>query len=186
VTKEGYPRTEYVWRHPPAFETASGQTHSVYVGAGLGDISSPTTAPISGETYYSDEDDIEGAEFGATRIPAEGEEDLLFRDSGYGSHGMLPGLAEKTPLAGLGGELAFDPTDFEIIRYGKVVEEDDDAAVRKAKVVGNAEGEATKGLRRIKERRSSAGSRTRMVKANEKENSVLGIEKGMNNLNVRD
>lgn len=152
ITKEGHPRTEYVWRHPPVFETANGQTQPVYVGAGLGDISSPTTAPISGETYYSDEDDIEGAEFGATRKPAKGEEELLFRDSGYGSQGMLPGLEEKIPLAGLGAELGFDPADFELIRYGKVVGEDEDVAVGKAKVVSNAEGEATKALRRMKEK----------------------------------
>jgi hypothetical protein len=32
MTKGGYPRTEYVWRHPPVFETANGQTQYIFQG----------------------------------------------------------------------------------------------------------------------------------------------------------
>jgi hypothetical protein len=32
MTKHGYPRTEYVWRHPPVFETANGQTQYIFQG----------------------------------------------------------------------------------------------------------------------------------------------------------
>jgi hypothetical protein len=186
VTKEGHPKTEYVWRHPPVFETTNGQTQPVYVGAGLGDISSPTTAPISGEIYYSDEDDIEGAEFGAMRKPAKGEEELLFRDSGYGSQGMLPGLVEKTPLAGLGSEQPFDPADFELIRYGRVVSEDEDAAIEKVKVVSNAEGEAIMALRLKEKRMSSGAGASSAVKANGNGDLVSEVERGMNGLNVQE
>ena len=104
ITKEGHPRTEYVWRHPPVFETATGKTQPI--GGGLGDLIStvPETAPV--KSYHSDEEDIEGAEFGAMSMPSNGEEGLLFRDSGYG-HGTLPGLTEKAPLAGMSGDPRF-------------------------------------------------------------------------------
>jgi hypothetical protein len=184
MTKEGYPKTEYVWRHPPVFETATGQTQHVYIGTGLGDISAPTTAPISGETYYSDEDDVHAAEFGAMRPRAKGEEELLFRDGGYGSQGMLPGLADKTPLAGLGGAPAFNAGDFEVIRFGRVLGEDNGAIIGKARVVSNAEGEATKALRKRRKRRSSAPSTTSAAKTNG--NHISEVERGMHGLNVRE
>jgi hypothetical protein len=126
ITKVGIPKTEYVWRHPPVFETVTGQTQPVYIGAGIGDLSS--------ENYYSDEDDELGAEFGAARSTARGEEGLLFRDSGYGSGGMLPGLKEMSPIA----------TSNRTAHLGRVL---DDEPVGKANVASNSEGEATKALK---------------------------------------
>lgn len=88
VTREGVPRTEYVWRHPPTFENANGVNQGpVYIGAGLGDLSARD------DLYYSDDEDIEGAEFGAMQDSMRAE-DLLFRDSGYGSPGGLPGIQD--------------------------------------------------------------------------------------------
>lgn len=156
TTKDGIPKTEYVWRHPPVFETATSQTQPMYIGAGIGDI--------SGENYYSDEDDELGAEFGAVRSPAEGEEELLFRDSGYGSGGMLPGLAEMNPVA----------TRIDDPHLGRVV---GDEPVGTVKVASNAEGEVTKALKRMRERkRSSAASRT---------NGADGLENDVRDMSIK-
>lgn len=148
VTKEGVPKTEYVRRYPPVFENSSGQTQGpVYIAAGLGNLSA-----VEYNRYYSDEDDIEGAEFGAVMKLARGEEDLLFRDSGYGFGGMLPGLVEMAPMV-------------KGMPLGRVLDDDRDGVcsnrVGKVKVASNAgaEGEATKGLRHMRgRRRSSAAS----------------------------
>jgi hypothetical protein len=179
MTKEGYPKTEYVWRHPPVFEDAQGRTQPVYIGAGLGDLTSPL-----GE-YYSDEDDTAGAAFGAERVLAKGEEGLLFRDSGYGSAGMLPGLSgQKAPVAGYqvqnqnqnqarNGDVVGDWG--EKINYGKVLNHDEEMV--------RAEGEATKALRRMKKRRSSVASAASKGKG--KVVDVGGVERGIEGLNVR-
>jgi hypothetical protein len=180
LTEEGHPRTEYVWRHPPVFETATGKTQPI--GGGLGDLIStvPETAPV--ESYHSDEEDIEGAEFGAMSMPSNGEEGLLFRDSGYG-HGTLPGLTEKAPLAGMSGEPRFVPEDFEIIRLGKVV---GDEGTVEEKSNRTSEGEATRALRRIKEKRRSSGatSDASTVRGSGNQDPIAGVERGMRGLNV--
>jgi hypothetical protein len=142
ITTEGHPKTEYVWRHPRVFEDAQGRTQPVYLGAGLGDLSAEAT---------SDDEDLEGAEFGAMRgSRIQGEESLLFRDSGYGSAGMLPGLKERSPLEDFNfGQME----DFgDKIRLGRVL---DDENIGNRKIAWN-EGEATKALRRMKERRRSS------------------------------
>jgi hypothetical protein len=180
ITKEGYPKTEYVWRHPPVFETTTGQTQPIYMGAGLRDLSSPRPKTAPAEPYHSEEEEIEGADFGVMRTPNMGEEGLLFRDSGYGSHGMLPGLTEKTPLAGLSGQSRFVPEDFEVVRLGKVVG-DEEAEQRKS-----SEGEATRALRRIRENRRSSGgvSVASTIEAHGKGASIDDVERGMNGLNI--
>lgn len=156
MTKDSIPRTEYVWRHPPAFDTVAGDTQPVYIGAGIGDL--------SGENYYSDEDDELGAEFGAARSDAKGEEGLLFRDSGYGSGGMLPGLKEMSPMTTSDGST----------QVGRVA---DDGSLGKVQVASNAEGEATKALRRMKERRRSSTA--------SKMNGMHDVENGVKNLSVK-
>jgi hypothetical protein len=89
--KNGVNKTEHFWRHPPVYETTTGQTQPLYVGAGIGDLSSPG--------YDNEEEEIdEESEFKAMR-PDRYEADLLFRDSGYGFGGMLPGLREAEPIA---------------------------------------------------------------------------------------
>ena len=179
TSKEGHPKTEYVWRHPPVFETASGQIRPIYIGARLGDLSGSYANPAAQQ--YSNEVDDEEANFGAVRASAQGEESLLFRDSGYG-HGMLPGLKEKTPLAGMSDEPRFIPEDFEVIQLGNVVGEDE----RKGKAVDRgADGEVTKALRRIREKRGSgAGSATSTVRP--ARNSIEAVERGMAGSNMRD
>ena len=184
ITKEGHPRTEYVWRHPPVFETATGKTQPIYMDGVLGDRSSivPEIAPV--ESYHSEEEDIEGAEFGAMSMPTNGEEGLLFRDSGYG-HGTLPGLTEKAPLAGMSGEPRFVPEDFEIIRLGKVVGDEGTAERKSSK---NSEGEATRAVRRIREKRRSSGatSDASTARGSGNQDSIAGVEGGMRGLNVGD
>lgn len=169
MSKEGYPKTEYVWRHPPVFEDVHGRTQPVYIGAGLGDLSSPAG-------YYSDEDPA-GAAFGAERQPAKGEEDLLFRDSGYGSAGMLPGLGQKAPVAGYQSPDGVVVGDYgERIRFGKVLNHEQEMA--------RSEGEATKALRRMKERRRSSAA-SAASKGKGKAVDMGDVENGMNRLNVR-
>jgi len=172
VTKDGTPKTEYVWRHPPVFETVDGKTQPVYIGAGLGDISS---AP------GSDEDDIEGRNFGAASGKnAISEEALLFRDSGYGSQGMLPGLKEPSPMADLGrGTVVMDGTDGGLGRsVGKVKVDGnlEEKALRRKPI--HVEGEATKGLRRLREHRQSSPTR-------KSGGSVSGLQNGLKNMSVR-
>lgn len=157
TTKDGVPKTEYVWRHPPVFETVSGQTQPVHVVAGRG-------APSSGENHYSDEEDELGAEFGAARTSDKGEEGLLFRDSGYGFGGMLPGLTEMNPASTASGSS----------NRGRVL---GDEAVGKGDLSSTAEGgEATKALRRMKERRRSS--------ATGKANRSGGLEDGVQNMRI--
>jgi hypothetical protein len=84
VTEAGHPRTEYVWHHPPVRQTEDSQPRPIYIGAGIGDL---TSYP-----YSSDEDeDLAGARFGAT----VDEDGLLFKESDYERSGSLPGLGRQ-------------------------------------------------------------------------------------------
>lgn len=183
MTKEGHPKTEYVWRHPPVFETASGQRQPVYIGAGLEDLSSsrPKTAPD--ENYRSNED-VEDADFGTVRTPSTSEAELLFRDSGYG-HGMLPGLMEKTPLAGMSDDPRFVPEDFEVITLGKVVGDEGVGKGKERERVG-LEGEATRALKRIRENRRSSWMTNVASTVRPNSDSIETVEKGIEGLNVKD
>jgi hypothetical protein len=183
ITKEGHPKTEYVWRHPPMFETATGQKQPIYIVAGLGDLSSPRPKTAPEKSYHSEEDDNKGADFGAMRTPANGEEGLLFRDSGYGGGGMLPGLTEKTPLAGIPGELRFISDDIEVIRLGKVVGEDGFGKGKGGEIL---EGEATRALKRIREKRTSSGAPSVASTVRPNRDSVETVEKGMEGLSMKD
>jgi hypothetical protein len=183
TTKEGHPKTEYVWRHPPVFETAGSQVQPIYIGAGLGDLSSYRPKTALEEDYHSDEDD-EGADFGAMRTPSKGEEELLFRDSGYG-HGMLPGLTEKTPLADMPDEPRFVPEDFEVIRLGKVVG-DEGVGNGKGRERDSLKGEATRALKRIREKRRSSGATSVASTVRPNNNSAEALDTGMEWLNIRD
>lgn len=89
MTKEGYPRTEYVWRHPPVFEDCEGRTQPMR--APLRDLIFADSVP----TAYN-EFDLKNAQYDG--VVSDEENDLLFRDSGYGS-GMLPGLSGKASAA---------------------------------------------------------------------------------------
>jgi hypothetical protein len=83
MTEAGHPKTEYVWHHPPVMQNEDN-TRPIYVGAGVGDLGSPS--------YSSDEEeDLAGARFGA----AAGEGPLLFKEADYERSGTLPGLARQ-------------------------------------------------------------------------------------------
>lgn len=158
IAKEGYPRTEYVWRHPPVFETVDGKTQPIYIGAGLGDIT--RTASVS------DDSDSTGEAISNDTRGTKGEEALLFRDSGYGSGGMLPGLKEASPMAELG--------------RGRVVVNDCDSglgtAVGKVKVDGNAEISAKQMTRK------PVGETDKECRI--RRSSVAGLENGINRLSM--
>lgn len=145
VTKDGHPRTDYVWRHPPVFETVDGKTQPIYIGAGLGDLSSKQSLDSTAATASKE------------------DEALLFRDSGYGSEGMLPGLKERSPMAGLG-------------RGRVVVPGGDDGLGRPVgdiKVDGNPESNP-----RELTRKPVGETKTQLE-------SVAEMEKGMGNLSMR-
>jgi len=142
ISKDGVPRTEYVWRHPPVFENAIGETQPI----------GPSMSQLSLGSYTSDEED-----FGAMRSPAKDGEELLFRDSGYGSGGTLPGLKDGNPAA----------TKNSLVPLGRVVE-----PVREGSDT-SSEGEATKALKRLREKRN-------MSKRN-----VNDLETGMGNMSVK-
>ena len=84
MTEAGHPRTEYVWHHPPVMQTEDNQIRPIYIGAGIGDLTS--YAYSSGE-----EEDLAGARFGA----AVDEGGLLFKESDYERSGSLPGLGRQ-------------------------------------------------------------------------------------------
>ena len=72
-------KTESVWKHVPVLNRRRQEMEEAELRY------SPDE--------NSDDDDSEG-EFACLRRPENGEEELLFRDCGYGSGGMLPGLDE--------------------------------------------------------------------------------------------
>jgi len=156
ITKDGHPKTEYVWRHPPVFETATGKISPALI-----------PAAFEGEQYYSDEeDDFADAEFGAER----GEGDLLFRDSGYGSGGMLPGLPQPNPANASSVGTVLDDS-----KTGN--------SQGKVKNATNVDGEATKGLRRLKDRRRSSAACKGKEKAVEFEG--VAIENRVRKMSLR-
>ena len=174
MTEEGYPRTEFVWRHPPVFEDAIGRTQPVTINAGFGDHNAYPQQFL--------EDSVRNLEPARN---ARDEEPLLFRDSGYGSGGMLPGLSALAPMSD--GRYKNDADvvgDFgENVNYGRVI---DDDQVSNIKTASNAEGEATKALKRMQERRRSATAR-KPVGSSERRASqphVGDLVRGVNGLQV--
>ncbi|KAL2070160.1 hypothetical protein VTL71DRAFT_13186 [Oculimacula yallundae] len=90
MTEDHFPRTEYLWRHPPVFEDAMGRTQPIIIGAGFGNPNAPRQEFLEDSVRYEDQS--------AMRSPTQ-EESLFFRDSGYGSLGMLPGLSPRSPIS---------------------------------------------------------------------------------------
>ncbi|KAN0099445.1 hypothetical protein V8E51_013220 [Hyaloscypha variabilis] len=133
----------------------------IYISTGLRNLSSSRPKTALRKTNHNDEeDDTTSAKFGAMRRPLAREEGLLFRDSRY-RHEMLPSLTEKTPLA--------------VSNKG----------VRRGKGKVGEEGEATRALRRIRERSSSGAS---IVKAarHRRGGLVEEVEREVGSLNMRD
>lgn len=167
MTEEGYPRTEFVWRHPPVFQDAIGRVQPVTIAAGLGDPNAPPQQFL--------EDGIRNTE----PIPGpRDEESLLFRDSGYGSLGMLPGLSSFAPMSDSryknDGDVVGDYGE----RVGLGTVGDDGQ-------VGSAGG-ATKAPKRMQERRrSSAASKSAGMSERRASLSHVGdLVRGMNGVQV--
>lgn len=98
ITKDGIPKTEYVWRHPAILEPAAyepGETMPVRMNC-ISDEDFALRAAAEDHSLYTSSID------GGSRRSAVSEEGLLFNDQGYGNSGMLPGLIEKTPMAAIG------------------------------------------------------------------------------------
>jgi hypothetical protein len=177
-TPEGYPRTEYFWRHPPVFEDNLGRTQPIYMTGILDhfDIASPISS-------VGNEEDKNGIDFGAAT-----SEDISFQDSGYGGSSvhtnpsaMSPqvstaqpsdarlglstvaapvqpvGTASKLPeqsyMAPISGSQILTNDPDEKIQLGKVLDDVDNSQVPEA----SKTGEATSFLRRLKEKRRSGG-----------------------------
>ncbi|PVH77233.1 hypothetical protein DL98DRAFT_656900 [Cadophora sp. DSE1049] len=173
MTEEGYPRTEFVWRHPPVFEDAIGRTQPVMINAGIGHPNAP-------QQFL--EDSFRKAE--PVNSPQD-DESLLFRDSGYGSLGMLPGLSSFAPMSDSryknDGDIVGDYG--EKVSLGRVV---DDGKVSNIKIASNAEGEATKALKPMQERRRSTAA-SKSAGSNERRASlphVGDLVRGMNGVQV--
>lgn len=125
ISPEGVPRTEYLWRHKPTYENVRRpQEPPQYVGAGIGDISAPRAAAPgrnsgrqSDSSNYSSERDyvLNDSRNGGNR----GGEKHVFRDSGYGSGGNLPGTNDGGDLnskfdqmrVSVGNNRPYDPQD---------------------------------------------------------------------------
>ena len=132
-----------------SFETATGETQPVYIDFGISDL--------SGGNFYSDRGEQPGAESGAAKLSAR-EEEMLFRDSGNGSGGIL-GLKDFSRSSTTNGRT----------HLGCVVGEDVNKDV---KVPSDEAGEAMKALRRMREGHYSA-----TYKANVIERLENGVEK---------
>lgn len=159
VSKEGHSKTEYVWRHPPVFETVNGDTVPAII---------PAAFEGESRTYYSEDDsDVAGAEFGAEK--AEG--DLLFSESGYGNAGMLPGLQQPSPATFKSTTVANTPRSM----LGRVVDDGTSGSNAKGKA---KEGEATSYLRQMREKRQG-------FKHKYDGKNVEGLEIGVGNMSVK-
>ncbi|KAL5330433.1 hypothetical protein ACEPPN_003961 [Leptodophora sp. 'Broadleaf-Isolate-01'] len=174
-TEEGHPRNEYILRHPPVFEDATGRTQPVFISAALGDRDAPHHQFLEDGLCTEERSDVHSPR----------EEEFLFLDSGYGSQGMLPGLSALAPTAdsrykndaGVLGDAG------EKINLGRVV---DDGKMGKVKIASNAEGEATTASRRMQERRrSSAASKSpRLSERRASQPHMGGLVRGANGLQV--
>ncbi|KAF4634072.1 hypothetical protein G7Y89_g4049 [Cudoniella acicularis] len=171
ITKEGYPKTEYVWRHPPVFETADGKTTSVLLPAGFGESDSnygeETDTSIDCGTTTGTITSFRSSGRGQGRT----EEHLQYRDSGYGPEGMLPGLKYSSPMAAY---------------IGRAVNEslEDDYEEQEPRNSAHAEGEATNALRRMRERRSMGLSVSQSAGPAAGSGSVPELEAGVRNMGV--
>lgn len=90
VTSEGYTKTESVIRHPPTLETGardSGQSVPMMMNC----------LP-SEQARHAANNNVPHS-----KQRSHGEEDLLYKNTGYGEEGMLPGLEEKSPTTEYGG-----------------------------------------------------------------------------------
>jgi hypothetical protein len=88
----GHGFSEYSWRHEPVSEPV---THSYRSGNNTESLHVNNIGPSSwrhDNGSFSSFDEEE-------RRPAKGEEELLFKESGYGAFGFLPGLADLSPTA---------------------------------------------------------------------------------------
>jgi len=110
-------------------------------------------APEPEEQYSSDESGL-GAE--AT------ENYLLFKDSGYGNGGMLPGLKEPAPISSVSA----------------IPRKTRDEVARTPRKFTEPEGEATKGLRRLREKLSN-------LRAKEKAERETGVVEQMQGLSLK-
>jgi len=131
MTNEGHSRTHYLWRHPPVFEDIHGRTQPVAIPAGMHPLR------LSLDDFVSEDGEDRD------NVSVRDEEDLLFRDSGYGQ-GMLPGLPVSD---GRSSERVRGSDGGEKIVLGKVRGQDGHV---------ESEGEATRALRRLREKRSGS------------------------------
>jgi hypothetical protein len=139
ISNEGYPKTEYVWRHPPVFETADGRT-----------TPARHIAASSRQPYRRSIDEEEAQEYGAGKT----EEELVFKNSGYGTENLLPGLAVRNPAATDSGVDSITSKKIAMVEKDECRTRRHDYNIPRT----DEEGQATKGLRRIQAKVQNANS----------------------------
>lgn len=127
---DGIPMEQTVWRHPPQLESGGRETgQTVPLAIHNNDDEDTDEEYDTASERYAASDAYPGSEQTCS-TNADGEEELLFRDSDLAFDGLLPGLEEVNPV--VEGNL---PTS-----------RPSTATTRRADDMG--EGEATKALRR--------------------------------------
>ncbi|KAL3426872.1 hypothetical protein PVAG01_00381 [Phlyctema vagabunda] len=144
LNKDGIPKTESVWRHPPTLDMGSKETGQ--------------SVPM----YFNEGHESDGTEpdYTTEKVAAAEGDDMLFRDSGYGAGGMLPGLAETASTA-IHGRSPPPRRDHPRNDYSD----------------SSGDGEASKALRRRRE------AKEKLRRAYE-EDGVSGVTRGMQSLDV--
>lgn len=165
VSDDGNPRNDHVWRHPSTWENSrSGGDEQVpvYVGAGLGDISH---RPSVGRLYIedSDDEDVEGAEFGAENRNLMRHRRSLFGEGLVGLQ-TLPGL-KSTPAGRNEAPVLVGASEGER-----------DLVRRESNLLL---GEATQALRRLRDRKSSIEATVHGSVPNVNATETTEIEKGV-------
>lgn len=169
LTNDTAQRYENVAHHPSRMESHQGPR---YIGPGIGDLSG---------TQYGDRHSSDEEQHVKAPEPTRSEEELLFRDSGYGSGGMLPGLTAKAPMAkeamglGLGNEDSGDELSADASRSTHV-----------SRQAESPVGEATRALRRMKGTSSSVGHVKFADDGEEGEGGLQSVVGGMQKLDVED
>ena len=121
TAKEGHPKTEYVWRHPPVFETANGHTQPALI-----------PCAFSGETaQYSLDENLDDPREVDSRLVRDSANDGLQESSPY----SIP----RKPIS----------PDSKLAMPNGTSED-----ARRPRTVSTAEGEATMGLRRMRQSRA--------------------------------
>lgn len=149
MAPEGFPRTESVWRHPPRWETADGRTQPAYLPIAF---SGEPRFQSSGRSISSEDAGIDhDLESSRLRNSALSNRGLSYKDLP-----LIPGQATSPTTTESPKVIARKP----IKPYGDIKDRDQwKSGYSDYKTPSNGEtGQATKGLRRIRDKIRSASN----------------------------